>query len=210
MLFKIPHNVAAELESPPIAAAADILRRLPPFSTPLPDHVMSAVGVKQGHPPVNYYLATEHLETTGQGCVPWACYKVTTLFDINTVRLALLVVFLDRTTHILAFQTVQGYVNLLSRLFDLASTRCGPSGPHGSPPRHAHRVVQAFLWTARQRSLLLFSYYVFGTKLRREINTGWLQSLPRPVCSRCGVHETVPSSPVGQGFVPRCRGTTQR
>ncbi|KAK5658655.1 hypothetical protein OQA88_2051 [Cercophora sp. LCS_1] len=177
LLFQVPHDVGAQLEPTPVSAAADILRRLPAFSSPLPDNMMCGIDGKQDHPLVNYLLSENPENARG---APWARYKVTTLFDTNTLRLALLVALLDQTTHPLASQTIQGYVNLLSRLFDSMSTHCTSEDSNGPWSRHACHVAQAFLWTARQRALLLFSHYVFGTRLRREINSGWFQSLPQP------------------------------
>lgn len=181
LICHVPSSIFAE--STPVAmatAAADTLHRLPKSSARLPDN-MCSVGD-------NIYTSHEAYLLTSPSTMPhehvsspsWESYKVTTLFDTNTIRLALLVAYLDRTTHPLASQTMQGYVNLLSRLLESLSAPHEPRDPGHSFSQRSYRVVQAFLWTAWQRSLLLFSYYVFGTRLRREFNPHWLQARPFP------------------------------
>ncbi|KAK1238658.1 hypothetical protein MKX07_004234 [Trichoderma sp. CBMAI-0711] len=183
---KIPPRIADESNAHRIVAtAADTLRRLPGCSTQLfddtdlsypsdDDQAATQEGYLVSMPP-SPSQGQDHHSTRG-----WASYKVTTRFDTNTIRLALLVAYLDQTTHPAASNAMQGYVNLLSRLLESLS-KSHQSFDFETSSSHrpaAYRITMAFLWTAWQRSLLLFSYYVFGTRLLQQVNARFLNSRP--------------------------------
>lgn len=183
LLCKIPPSVTSGLTLLPIiTAAAKALRRLPISSTRLfkSIHVCSKNHDQEAF--LGEYIVTHSsISSWKHECSPdWESYKVTTLFDTNTIRLALLVAYLDQTTHPSASNVMQGYVNLLSRIVESLSKSYESSYSRTACQNYAYRVAQAFLWTAWQRSLLLFSYYVFGTRLRHEMNARFMQNLPRP------------------------------
>ncbi|KAK1246305.1 hypothetical protein MKX08_000107 [Trichoderma sp. CBMAI-0020] len=183
LLCKVPPSVAGELTLLPIVTrAVEALRRLPRSSTRLFNSIHTCSMSHDQEAVVGEYVVSHSPTSSGKHeCSPsWESYKVTTLFDTNTMRLALLVAYLDQTTHPSASNVMQGYVNLLSRLLESLSGSCESSNPRTASQKHARRVAQAFLWTAWQRALLLFSYYVFGTRLRHEMNARFMQSLPRP------------------------------
>lgn len=178
---KFPSSIADECDMHlVVAAAADTLRRLPGCSTQLYDdtHLYSPYS-HQTMSQEGYLIDPTTPEDHGRGS-RWASYKVTTLFDTNTIRLALLVAYLDQTTHPLASYTIQGYVNLLSRLLETLSKSYQSFDFETWSHRHAYRVTLAFLWTAWQRSLLLYSHYVFGTRLRQQVNARFIDNLPFP------------------------------
>ncbi|PTB72910.1 hypothetical protein M440DRAFT_1441766 [Trichoderma longibrachiatum ATCC 18648] len=178
---KFPSSIADECDMHlVVAAAADTLRRLPGCSTQLYDdtHLYSPYS-HQTMSQEGYLIDPTTPEDHGRGS-RWASYKVTTLFDTNTIRLALLVAYLDQTTHPLASYTMQGYVNLLSRLLETLSKSYQSFDFETWSHRHAYRVTLAFLWTAWQRSLLLYSHYVFGTRLRQQVNARFIDNLPFP------------------------------
>lgn len=184
---KVSQSVTNELELLPIiTTAVEALRRLPLSSTRLFNniHVCSTNHDQEAFP--GEYISTQSLASPykHENSLNWDSYKVTTLFDTNTIRLALLVAYLDQTTHPSASNTMQGYVNLLSRLLESLSKPHDSSNARTAYQQHAYRVAQAFLWTAWQRSLLLYSYYVFGTRLRHEMNTRFMQNLPRSDMTR--------------------------
>ncbi|KAL7818453.1 hypothetical protein V8C26DRAFT_434269 [Trichoderma gracile] len=179
---KIPSEIADESNVHLlVASAADTLRRLPGCSTQLFDHTNLSYSHNDHMPSQEGYLVSTPSTSPRQNhSTGWASYKVTTRFGTNTIRLALLVAYLDQTTHPAASNAMQGYVNLLSRLLESLSKSYQSCLFDTSSHRHSYRITMAFLWTAWQRSLLLFSYYVFGTRLRQQVNARFLNSCPFP------------------------------
>ncbi|KUI55380.1 hypothetical protein VP1G_02849 [Cytospora mali] len=182
-IMKIRIPLRDKTRPAPFTTAANILERLPKPTTPLSDSLGSVF--ERNNSLLDGYLIKNPSAQPPERSNPvpsWGGYKVTTLLDSNTIRLALMIAHLNQMPQGLG-ALMEGYANLLSRLMDSIATHvshgktlvplpqsCDEPHLEAQDIHHSRHIVKAFIWTAWQRALLLYAYYVLGVRLRYEVD----------------------------------------